>query len=160
MTILNLLTTLATGLTAGVFFTWMATVVPGLGRLQDLEYLSAMQSINREIQNPFFFSCFFGALLLLPASTFSAYDGTFSLKFGLLLAAAILYIVGVFGLTVAGNVPLNNALDSLDLTALSPAQLSLQRLSFEMLWNNLNAVRAIASLLAFGLVLVVFLKEQ
>jgi uncharacterized membrane protein len=86
----------------------------GLGKLADREYLQAMQSINREILNPIFFACFFGALITLPIATFQQYHHNQTAF--LLLAASFFYIIGVFGITSIFNVPLNNKLDLLDLS--------------------------------------------
>ena len=42
---------LSTGLMAGIFFTWSNAVKPGIGKLSDIEYLKALQSMNRVILN-------------------------------------------------------------------------------------------------------------
>ncbi|MBC8154239.1 MAG: DUF1772 domain-containing protein, partial [Bacteroidetes bacterium] len=61
--------TVTTALIAGLLYAYSCSVNPGLNRLSDASYLAAMQSINREIQNPVFFLSFLGALVLLPLST-------------------------------------------------------------------------------------------
>jgi len=86
---LLVITTLITGLMAGLFFAWSCSVMPGLARLSDDEFLSSMQSMNRAIQNPLFFCCFFGAALLLPVSSY-VFNGT-GRAFGFLLAATLVY---------------------------------------------------------------------
>ena len=64
------ITATATALMAGIFFAFSCAVNLGLARLPDSQYVAAMQSINRRIQNPVFFAAFFGASLFLPLSTF------------------------------------------------------------------------------------------
>ena len=96
------LTALFTGLIAGLFFAYSFSVVPGLGRLSDEAYLRAMQSINRAIQNPFFFTPFFAALLLLPLSAARAGDAG---KKRLLLAGAVVYTGGVMASPYSGMYP-------------------------------------------------------
>ena len=54
---------LFTGLMAGIFFTWSNAVKPGIGKLSDLEYLKAFQSMNRVILNNAFRLVFTGALI-------------------------------------------------------------------------------------------------
>lgn len=140
-----IITTLSTGLIAGLFYAYSCSVNPGLGRLSDPDYLRAMQSINRAILNPVFFMTFMGTLVLLPISTWLSYD---SIRFWYFLAAAIVYAVGVFGVTVAGNVPLNEMLDKINIDAASPDQLSLQRSLFEQKWNMFHAVRTVSNVLS------------
>jgi uncharacterized membrane protein len=152
-TIVLLITAVSTSLIGGLFYAYACSVTLGLGRLSDAAYLSAMQSINRAILNPVFFASFMGTLLLLPVSTYMSYDGTLSLGFWLLLGAAIIYAAGVFGVTMFGNVPMNELLDKLDLKSLSPAEIAEQRKRFEGPWNTLNNIRTVASFLAIVLVI-------
>ena len=64
--IILIITATLSALVAGLFFAWSVSVTLGLARVSDSEYVSAMQSINRAIQNPAFFTAFFGAQILLP----------------------------------------------------------------------------------------------
>ncbi len=57
-TTLLLITTLSTGLMAGLFYSWTISVTPGLARLNDENYLRAFQSMNRAIINPVFLIVF------------------------------------------------------------------------------------------------------
>lgn len=155
MTTINLFllfSALASGLIAGLFYSYSCSVNPGLGALSDSDYLAAMQSINRAILNPVFFFSFIGTLLLLLVSTYQHF-GTGS-RFYILVAATLVYAIGTFGVTVAGNVPLNDALDKINLTATSSQELAAHRLRFEVPWNKLHAVRTWASILSFILVLL------
>jgi uncharacterized membrane protein len=45
-TIILVLAIFSTGLMAGIFFTWSNAVAPGIGKLSDMGYLSALQSMN------------------------------------------------------------------------------------------------------------------
>ncbi len=149
ITFVLVLSTLSTGLIAGLFYAYSCSVNPGLGRLSDGEYLSAMQSINRAILNPVFFMTFMGTVVLLPISAWLCYQGHPSRQFWYFLAAAILYIVGAFGITMGGNVPLNDALDKFNLVGASPEQLAQYRSQFEGKWNMLHSVRTIANIASF-----------
>src|SRR5688572_10813811 len=106
-TIVLIVTGTTTGLIAGLFYAYSCSINPGLGRLPDEAYLTAMQSINKAILNPVFFISFMGTLILLPLCTYLHYRQPVSPKFILLLIATALYLVGVFGVTIFGNVPLN-----------------------------------------------------
>ena len=62
-----------------------------------------------------------------------------------------IYLIGVFGVTAARNVPLNEALESFDLGARTADQIEQRRASYEGPWNRRNTVRAIANVAAFPL---------
>ncbi|MEO5997585.1 MAG: anthrone oxygenase family protein [Chitinophagaceae bacterium] len=157
--IILLITTTSTGLIAGLLYSYSCSVNLGLGRLTDTEYVSAMQSINRAIQNPLFFFSFMGTLILLPISTYMHYGQPSSNRFIILLIATAIYIVAVFGITMFGNVPLNNALDLFNVKSASVEEIASQRAKFEISWNRLHTVRTIASVIAFVLVVYACLKE-
>ncbi len=146
-TIALLVATTLSALMAGLFFAYSVSVSLGLGKLSDSEYIKAMQSINREIQNPLFFICFFGTLVLLPYASFQ-YHSLYKTAFALLLAASLLYAIGVFGVTVVINVPLNNQLEAFQLSTANLEQIKAQRAIFENKWNAWNHVRTICSLLS------------
>ena len=146
--ILLVTTATTTALMAGLFYAYSFSVNPGLNRLSDTAYVAAMQSINRAILNPVFFAGFMGTALLLPLCTYSNYTQPLSMRFWFLLAATVVYLVGVMGVTMAGNVPLNEALDSFNLSSASASEIAAQRIAFEMPWNRLNTIRTIASILA------------
>ena len=103
----------------------------GLARLPDAEYLAAMQAMNRAIQNPVFFTAFFGAAALLPMSAYIHYGLPVTAHFWLLVAAAAVYLVGVMGVPVFGNVPLNESLDTFQLQSASVSAIAAQRAAFE-----------------------------
>lgn len=147
------ITVLLTALSAGIFYAYACSVNPGLHRLSDVAYLSAMQSINRAIQNPAFFVCFMGPVLLLPWSAWWQYKNSIT-AFKYLLFAAVLYIGGVFGVTMVGNVPLNQALEVFNIAQASPQEFTAQRTAFETPWNDWHRVRTIAAVVALILTLL------
>ncbi len=105
--IILVITATLTALVAGLFFAWSVSITLGLLRVSDSEYVAVMQSTNRAIQNPIFFAAFFGAQIFLLVSLFFFYGQ--NSRFSLLLAAAVIYTIGVMGVTIFGNVPMNNA---------------------------------------------------
>ena len=156
--IVLVITATTTALMAGLFYAFSCSVNLGLARLSNAEYISAMQSINRAIQNPIFFAAFFGAPILLPLSVFLHYGQTLPARFWLLLGATIIYLLGTFGVTVFGNVPLNKMLDRFNLESASEAEIAAARTNFEKRWNNLNTVRTISSTLALIVVVIACLN--
>ena len=150
--ILLFLAIFLTGLSAGLFYAWAVSVIPGTQKISDNAYLEAMQSINRAILNPVFYLSFMGSLLFLSLASITQYKS--GLTFWLILFATILYLAGTFGVTVFGNVPLNDQLEALDLTQLGADQKAAFRAQYEVTWNRLHMIRTIFSLVAFGLSLL------
>ena len=152
--ILLLLTGFVTALISGLFYSYSCSVNPGLKRLPDMEYLHAMQVINRAILNPWFFISFIGTLLLLPVSAWMVYknEGD-SISFYMMLSAALIYLVGVFGVAVFGNVPLNERLDKLNLHSVGEDVLKTLRIAFERPWNSFHFIRTISIQLSLLLTL-------
>jgi len=146
---LLLITTGITGLIAGLFYCWSVSVTRGLALLPDREYLLVFQQLNRAILNPLFLVAFMGLVFLLPIVTWTHYQRPLSRTFWLLLSATLLYLVGVIGVTMLGNVPMNDALDVFDINAASPARIAAKRLAFESRWNSLNNIRTVSCIASF-----------
>jgi uncharacterized membrane protein len=153
-TIVLIITTIAIALITGLWYAYSCSVNPGLGRLSDDRYIAAMQEINRAILNPVFFSTFIGTLGLLPLCTWLCFDKLTTGQWMLMLTASILYLVGVFGVTILGNVPLNEALDKFDLAGASATEITAQRIKFEAPWNRLHAIRTTASFISLVLTII------
>lgn len=154
------ITTTFSALIAGLFYAYSCSVNLGLGKLTDIEYIKAMQSINREIQNPVFFTCFFGTLLLIPLSAYLNYNQQATVKSWLLLMAVFAYAVGVFGVTVVGNVPLNEALGNFNATNATQEAIRNQRMLFEAKWNAFNTIRTISSLITVILLIISCINQN
>lgn len=152
--------TTTTALMAGLFYAYSCSVNPGLSRLSDAAYLGAMQAINRAILNPLFFIGFLGTALLLPLSTWVNYGQPLSPRFWLLLGATLVYLTGVFGVTMLGNVPLNEGLDSFNIEIASSTELAVQRATFELPWNQFNTIRTVSSIVAVLLIIAACLSPR
>lgn len=158
--IVQVVTTGCMALIAGLFYAYSCSVNPGLGRLPDKEYLLAMQSINRAILNPWFFISFMGTLILMPVCTLLHYQTAGAdLPFYLVLAATIVYAAGVFGVTIAGNVPLNNMLDKTNLQTGSMNEMRQTRVAFEIPWNRFHRIRTVCNIIALVLLLTSIIKR-
>lgn len=149
-----------TALIAGLLYAYACSVNPGLNRLPDAGYLAAMQSINRAILNPVFFIAFLGAPILLPLSTWMHYGYPTTYRFWFLLGAATVYLIGVLGVTALGNIPLNEALDSVNIQAASPEEIAHQRNAFEGPWNKWHMIRTASSVLSLVLVIIACLNPK
>ena len=159
-TIILFSSVLLTGLSAGLFYAWSVSVIPGTKKVDHATYLEAMQAINRAILNPAFFLIFIGSLVgLSMASIYHLHAG--KATFWFMLSATILYLAGTVGVTGLGNVPLNNKLDALELPQLTTEKLAQFRAYYETSWNRLHQIRTVFAVAAFALSLVaVFTHTQ
>ena len=139
------------GLMAGLFYGWMVSVIPGTRRIDDHDYIATMQQINRSIVNPGFVVPFIGTPLLLLAAAAAQRQSGNDRAAALLATSAVVYIVGLLGVTAGGNIPLNNALGAFDLGRADSTELSERRTSYEQPWNRWHAVRTGAVVIAFAL---------
>jgi len=155
--IILLLAGTLTALVTGLFYGYSVSVNGGLHRLNDSEYVKAMQSINAVIQNPLFFVSFIGPAILLPLAAFLQRD-TNSMQFALLLTSSVIYIAVSFALTMVGNVPLNERLAKFNASKSSGNEIAQARAGFEKPWNHLHATRTIASIAATVLIFVAILS--
>lgn len=151
------LTTVFTGLMAGFFFSYTVSVSLGLGKLGDNEFLNAMKQINREVQNPIFFTSFFGALILLSVACFLNHNKPY---FMFLLIATFFYLLGVLLVTVFVNVPLNNKLELFDITLSTEITVKQMRNAFEKRWNFWNNIRTISSILSLLFVILTCISKR
>jgi uncharacterized membrane protein len=152
--VLLLITILLTGLSAGLFYAWQVSVIPGTEKVSTKSYLEVMQAINRAILNPAFFTLFFGSLVLLLLSSYYLYKTEATMAFYLMLFAALTYLTGTFGVTVFGNVPLNEELDLIRISILDITAMEDIRHSYETAWNRWHIIRTIFAVLAFLLSLL------
>lgn len=71
--------------------------------------------------------------------------------------ALVLHVI-CFGITMGGNVPLNDALTDVDLHG-GAAVIEAGRAAFEDAWNRLHLLRTIAVVAAFGCSVAVVLRS-
>jgi uncharacterized membrane protein len=154
--IIWLIATLLTGLSAGFFYAWQVSVIPGTKLINARNYIETMQSVNRAIINPAFVLIFFGPLLL-QILTIYQYRGSSAMIY--FLAAGLCYFFGTLLVTGLGNVPLNNSLDLLNSHDMSPEQLDHSRMKYALKWNRLHTLRTAFALLSFILMLIPILPQ-
>ncbi|MCG2590002.1 anthrone oxygenase family protein [Rhodohalobacter sulfatireducens] len=142
---------LLTGLSAGLFYAWQVSVIPGTKLTQDSTYIETMQKINRAIINPPFMLIFLGSLLIQILSVILYWNTEMSLW--LILSATLVYGAGTIIVTGLGNVPLNDALDELHLDDLRQDEISKERHDYEVPWNRLHLIRTAFAVLSFMLLL-------
>jgi uncharacterized membrane protein len=156
-TLIPMLTVLAligSLLISGVFFAFSSFIMRALARGPAPEGIRAMQAINIVVINPTFLGVFMGTaglgILLCGLMVF----GMEVPGAGWVLAGGLTYVLGTFGVTVAGNVPLNNALA--EVIPESPEGDSIWVRYLER-WTRLNTIRTGAALAAGVFFLVALL---
>ena len=142
---LKLFAALGCGLMAGVFFAFSTFVMSALARLQPTQGIAAMQSINIKAINPLFMMVLFGTavacIFLAVLSLFKWYQpGAVYLLLG-----SLLYLVGTVGVTIAFNVPLNNALATVRPDSTDGANLWASYLANWTFWNHVRTAAALAA---------------
>ena len=141
--------TVTGGLLSGLYFAFDVSTRKSFAYLPDDQYVEVFAGINQAILNPRFLSVF--ALAPLASVLLAILVPT---RWTLLAATASLVALGI---TVAGNVPLNNYLDN---ALRSQVAVSEIRANFESRWNSLNAARCLAQTVAVGATLLSALNTK
>ncbi|KZN13642.1 anthrone oxygenase family protein [Marinomonas sp. TW1] len=133
------------GIMAGTYFAFSAFVMKALNRLAANEAINVMNSINRVILNSVFMPIFFVSnACLLGAFIWHVFHWQAGLS-GLWVASALIYLLGMFAVTLFGNVPLNERLKQ----GAKHSELShILWHEYAVKWTRLNHVRALSSALA------------
>ena len=139
--------TVFTGLAAGAIALFAHTIMPGLKKTDDRTFVGAFQSMDRAIINPWFMTTFFGALILIAVAAVLHLGAGRRSVVPWLVAAFVLYLAVVI-ITMAVNVPLNDAIKAAgDPDRINVAQ---ARDAFnESKWAAWNYVRVAAASGAF-----------
>lgn len=144
-----LVAALGAGLMAGVFFAFSTFVMKALGSLPAGAGIAAMQSINGTVINPMFLGAFFGTAVACAVATGGALMHWEKPGAAYLLAGGALYLFGTFGVTIAFNVPLNNALAAVAPESPDGAARWTDYLARWTAWNHVRTAAALAALGSF-----------
>jgi uncharacterized membrane protein len=137
---------LASAWSAGFFWTWSFTVMPGFAAAPPEAAVAAMRAVNANIVGPGFAFVFFGPAVLAALSAALAFVAGLNSVALAALGAAMLYGAGVVGVTFAANIPLNMALAAAPAGPETAAELWS---GFAAPWTAWNHLRTAAASLAF-----------
>ena len=136
--------TVGCGLVVGLLFAFSASVMPALSRLAAADGIAAMRSINVAILNPAFGLVFFGTtvscVVLVATAPFAGVPAAVWR-----LGGALLFLIGTFGVTIAINVPLNNALAAVDSASADVAGFWERYVARWTAWNHVRTLAATAA---------------
>ena len=158
--IILILATFLSSLVAGFLFAFAVVAMPGIGSLNDREFIQAFQVMDRVIQNnqPIFLFVWVGSVVALIASVvlgIGQLDGAGRL---LIIFAALAYLLGVQLPTVTINIPLNNKLQTLDVDAMNETTQKAARQDFEPRWNRWNSIRTAFATLSSALLIILLFR--
>ena len=144
---------IACAVVGGAFLAFSSFVMRALARIPSPQGIAAMQSINIVVINPIFMTALFGtgvACLALAAYAVMEWRSPAS---AYLLAGSLSYLLGTIVVTMAGNVPLNDALAVIDPTSSDAARFWPTFVRRWTAWNHLRTVSGIvaAALLLMGM---------
>ncbi|MEX3615198.1 DUF1772 domain-containing protein [Paenibacillus glucanolyticus] len=150
--LLTLFSVVGSGLIAGLFFAFSSFMMTALSRIPNEQGINAMQSINVSILNPTFSTLFMGTALtsiVLTIVSIIHWGEPGSLH---LLGASLLYLAG-FIVTIAFNVPLNDALAAVDPGSSTGTEVWNTYLRSWTPWNHVRTVTSLGALVMFVLAL-------
>jgi uncharacterized membrane protein len=136
---------LGSGVVAGVFFAFSTFVMPALARLPAGNGVAAMQAINAAAINRWFMGALFGtaaACLVVAGSALLDLSGTAA---RLRLGGSVLYLAGAIFVTVAFNVPRNEALAAVAPGDATAADLWARYVVEWTRWNHLRTAAAFSA---------------
>lgn len=151
MSVLMMIAAVGVGVMAGVYFTFSLVVMKALAQLPALQGALAMNRINTVIVRTLFLPLFFGSTVLMAAL---AVLQLFNWQAGnslLVLIASLLYVIGMFVVTAAGNVPLNNRLQD---SEGNDEQLTHTWAIYLGDWTRLNHIRTVCCTVSCALLLM------
>ncbi len=147
---------LTCALLGGLYFAFSAFIMRALAQT-GAAGIAAMNAINRVILRSWFMPLFLGTTL---ASLALAVIGLFELPAARgvwLIAGGVLYVAGMFAVTMLCNVPLNNALA--EVTAESRTGSAIWK-DYLLRWTRWNHVRTLCCLAAAALFIAVLVGQR
>lgn len=138
------LATFAVGIMAGFFYTYTFNVNLAMLQVDGATYATVQSLFNENVRHFMFFVFFFGSAGVLALALITNWPTWRTPAFWLLVAATLLYVLGIVIFTAQVNLPLNAYTESWDPAAL-PADWETTRTA----WNEANAQRVAYSFLAF-----------
>lgn len=153
---------LLSGAIFGFFYAWICSTMWGLDAMDPRGAIAAMQAMNASVRNAVFAPAFFGTPFMLFATGGVAWalgNRAAALAF---LAGGAVYLFGGMILTIAVNVPMNEALAEVQIPDSRDAAAEIWA-AYSPRWQMFNILRTVASglaLLLTGLGLVLSVPQR
>jgi uncharacterized protein (TIGR02246 family) len=150
---LTFVAALGSGLVAGIFFAFSNFVMKALARVPLPQGIAAMQSINVVVLNRWFFAVFFGTAMCCLALAITSFVRWQKPGAGYLLVGSLIYLIGTILVTIACNVPLNDALAVVDPSGGDAGRVWTNYLKNWTAWNHVRTMAALVAAASFSVVL-------
>ena len=131
----------------GFFYAWSVTMMRGLTAGDPVSAIVSMNAVNATIMTGWFALLFFGAPIASAVAALLAWLAGNVPAAVWMAAAALLYLVGCFAVTIVVNVPMNDALARVDPRAIADAAAAWR--DYAGPWTAWNHLRTAACGLAF-----------
>src|SRR5262245_48995141 len=145
---------LGSGIMAGIFYGFSSFVMKALARIAPEQGVAAMNSMTTAVINPSFMLAFMGTAVVSSILGAMSYFRWQQFEGKLMLAGALLYLLGSFGVTMAFNQPLN-----LKLGAMPPSEAVAFWPQYLESWMKWNLLRTAASLLSASIFVWVLIRR-
>lgn len=140
---LMLITAIGSGVSGGIFYAFSTFVIKALAQQPPAQGIATMQSINITVINPWFMVVFLGtgvACILITIFLLLQWHQPATIYW---LAGSLLYLIGTIGVTIAFNIPLNDALAAIAPNSAQGARLWARFLNDWTFWNHVRTAAAI-----------------
>ncbi len=136
------------GLIGGLFFSFSTFIMRALDSIDRPAGIAAMNAINAVILRSLFMAVFLGTTLVAFVLAIIGFFFWAGPGGAALAAGGVIYVLGVFGVTMWKNVPLNN-----QLARLATSDLWSRYMRDWVIWNHVRTISSIAAttLFVFGL---------
>ena len=147
---------LLSALVTGFILIYALVIMPGLSKLDDIEFIKAFQVTDGIIQNnqPIFILIWIGSIVSVLSTIITSILSLGILDAWLIIFVSVVYLLLVQGITILIHLPLNKSIQNIDINSSNSETLSKMRKSFETKWNYFNNVRTVV---AFFVVLIFLL---
>ncbi len=137
------------GLIAGVFLAFSDFVMKALIGASPAGGIEAMQLINRKVYGSVFMALLIAMLVISVALVPYAVVYMTSPAVVWIICGCVLYLIGVFIVTVAFNVPMNQRLDAMNHESNETASYWTVYASSWTLWNHVRTIASIGCVVCF-----------
>ncbi|MFS4438629.1 DUF1772 domain-containing protein [Paracoccaceae bacterium GXU_MW_L88] len=142
--ILGLLSLILSGAIFGFFYAWVCSTMWGLDTANPEIAIPAMQAMNASVRNAVFAPAFFATPFVMLITAYAAHRSGAGTAMTAFAAGGLIYLVGGVILTLAVNVPMNEAL-----AQVTPDEISANGAAiwaeYSPRWQRWNVIRTIAS---------------
>lgn len=137
------------GLIAGVFLAFSDFVMKSLYAANPAGGIEAMQLINRKVYGSVFMALLIAMAAVSAGLALYAFLQMTDPASGWIVAGCVVYLVGVFIVTVVFNVPMNQRLDALDHASAETASYWTVYASSWTSWNHVRTISSAGSAVCF-----------